>query len=432
MPRAASATLVLPPSATEFLVASGGLLGLVASVAALRVYRPFEQTADLGLLVMAATAFGVFVPDLAWRRVYMRSLGPPGPGDPGRSLTKFAGLLGAMGFVALLYWAFPEYSLTDPFYRHYWTLLQRLLPPWLLLALPYIYWIDRRSAEPRDGLWQMGRLLTLHWADVHPPVIVQFLAGWLVKGFFLPLMFTYLCNDLERMLGYNLAALGTFRSWYDFLYFALYFVDVALVSMTYLLSLRLTDTHLRSTEPTALGWAAALVCYQPFWSLINRQYLAYDSGVSWGAWLGGAPVAYALWGTGILSLTGIYVWATVAFGGRFSNLTNRGIITAGPYRYTKHPAYLAKNLSWWMISMPFMVGSSVAQSARHCLLLLALNGIYFVRAKTEERHLATDPVYVQYARWIDAHGLLRFVNRVPVVGMLARWQLAPLPAGMRA
>ena len=48
---------------------------------------------------------------------------------------------------------------------------------------------------------------------------------------------------------------------------------------------------------------------------------------------------------------------------RFSNLTHRGIITNGPYRYSKHPAYLAKNLSWWLVSMPFMITVSPLANA---------------------------------------------------------------------
>jgi protein-S-isoprenylcysteine O-methyltransferase Ste14 len=188
------------------------------------------------------------------------------------------------------------------------------------------------------------------------------------------------------------------------------------------MSLRATDTHIRSTEPTALGWLTALVCYQPFWSLLGGQYLAYDSGRPWGVWLASTPWAYAVWGSLILVLVTIYVWATISFGARFSNLTHRGIITNGPYRYSKHPAYLAKGLSWWLISMPFMISDSLLDSLRRCLLLLLLNGIYYLRAKTEERHLSLDPVYVRYADWIAEHGVLRFLERIPVIGALARWR----------
>jgi hypothetical protein len=31
-------------------------------------------------------------------------------------------------------------------------------------------------------------------------------------------------------------------------------------------------------------------------------------------------------------------------------------------------------------------------------------------------------VYRRYADWIDAHGLLRGLNRIPGVGALARWR----------
>ncbi|MBK6974164.1 MAG: DUF1295 domain-containing protein [Sterolibacteriaceae bacterium] len=143
-------------------------------------------------------------------------------------------------------------------------------------------------------------------------------------------------------------------------------------------------------------------------------------------WLWNEPLVYGIWGTTILLLTGVYVWATVIFGGRFSNLTHRGIITSGPYRYTKHPAYIAKNISWWLVAVPFVVTESLAVSLKQCLLLLMVNGIYYLRAKTEERHLSRDPDYVRYARWIDRHGLLRWMNRMPLIGTLARLRLASI------
>ena len=121
----------------------------------------------------------------------------------------------------------------------------------------------------------------------------------------------------------------------------------------------------------------------------------------WGVRLRGVPWLYGLWGCLILLLIFIYVWSTVAFGARFSNLTHRGIITNGPYLYTKHPAYLAKNLSWWLIAMPFMPSGNGAQLLRSCTLLGLLNAVYYLRAKTEERHLALDPMYEQYTQWIQ-------------------------------
>jgi protein-S-isoprenylcysteine O-methyltransferase Ste14 len=410
-----------PTSATHAAVAWSGVTCLLLAVTAINFWPPGHQIARLGLIVMAATAIGVFVPDLLWRRVQRRTLVAPRSGSWSRSITKVAGLAGSVGFVALLYWLFPEYA-AKGFYSNYWDLLRILLPAWAVVSLPYIYWIDRRLPEPRDALWQMGRLVTLQWQDVSLRVVGQHLLGWLVKGFYLPLMFTYFCSDLDKLLHYDLNRLNGVQGYFDWAYFLLYFIDVALVSMTYLMSLKLTDTHIRSTEPSAFGWLVALVCYEPFWSLIGGQYIAYDNGHGWGSWLSGTPWLYALWAFMILLLVVVYVWSTIAFGARFSNLTHRGIITNGPYRYSKHPAYLAKNLSWWLIAMPFMVGVSLGQTVRSCLLLGLLNGIYYLRAKTEERHLSLDPVYRQYAQWMQQHGVLRALDRVPLLGAVARWR----------
>ena len=415
-----------PPSATHPAVALCGLVAFLASVTYLYRARPFDQVTYGAMLVIGATALGVFVPDLLWQKIHTRpSAGlTRRPAAPSwrRSLIKFAGLLGSMGFIAALYWAFPEYHNPSPFYDNYWLLLRTILPVWLVLALPYIFLTDRRMLRPEDGLWQMGRLVTLRWSNLNLWMIRQHLLGWLIKGYFLPLMFTYMCNDLDWLLNYDVGKLTSFKDYYDFMSSFFYFIDVGLVSMTYLISLRLVDTHIRSSEPTTLGWIVALICYEPFWSLTGRQYLSYESDLTWGGWLQNIPLFYDVWGTLILALVFIYAWATVAFGGRFSNLTHRGIITSGPYRLTKHPAYIAKNLSWWLVSVPFIVDGSVGDSLRRCFLLLLVNFVYYLRAKTEEWHLSFDPVYVQYARWMERHGILRFVNRVPVISAMVRYR----------
>jgi protein-S-isoprenylcysteine O-methyltransferase Ste14 len=120
----------------------------------------------------------------------------------------------------------------------------------------------------------------------------------------------------------------------------------------------------------------------------------------------------AVWGTLIIVLSMVYALCTVSFGLRFSNLTNRGIITGGPYRFSKHPAYLSKNLSWWLVSVPFISNEGWAAGLRNCCLLTLLNLVYYARARTEERHLSRDPAYVAYALWINDKGLLRGLARI--------------------
>ena len=90
----------------------------------------------------------------------------------------------------------------------------------------------------------------------------------------------------------------------------------------------------------------------------------------------------------------------MAFGLRFSNLTHRGIITHGPYAWTRHPAYLSKNLFWWLSTMPLLtVSGSLADAARNTLLMGVVAGVYYWRARTEERHLGADPAYRAYSEW---------------------------------
>ena len=66
--------------------------------------------------------------------------------------------------------------------------------------------------------------------------------------------------------------------------------------------------------------------------------------------------------------------------------------------------------------MPFISQSSFGDGVRNCLALAALNLLYLLRARTEERHLKCDPTYVAYAQWIEEHGLfrrLRCARRLP-------------------
>jgi protein-S-isoprenylcysteine O-methyltransferase Ste14 len=101
-------------------------------------------------------------------------------------------------------------------------------------------------------------------------------------------------------------------------------------------------------------------------------------------------------------LLGIYVWATIVFGMRFSNLTNRGILSRGPYAIVRHPAYISKNLAWWLMSVPFM-RDWISTAG-----LISWNLVYLVRAFTEERHLRQDRHYREYCervRWRFVPGL---------------------------
>jgi protein-S-isoprenylcysteine O-methyltransferase Ste14 len=187
----------------------------------------------------------------------------------------------------------------------------------------------------------------------------------------------------------------------------LYLVDVHVATVGYVLTLKPLDAHIRTANPYGMAWVAALICYPPF-ILMSGGPLDYQvNGAEWDYWFADHPALLMIWGGLAVGFTAIYSWATLAFGIRFSNLTHRGVITHGPYRFTRHPAYVAKNISWWILSMPFLVtAGGPVEALRNCVLLLAVNGVYYWRAKTEEKHLLADPAYRDYWLWAQHHAFV--------------------------
>jgi protein-S-isoprenylcysteine O-methyltransferase Ste14 len=114
----------------------------------------------------------------------------------------------------------------------------------------------------------------------------------------------------------------------------------------------------------------------------------------------------------LLLAIGVYAWATLALGLRASNLTNRGIVTTGPYRSLRHPAYLAKNLSRWIGATPLLIKFPFSDPWRLSPAIVgtaAWSRIYVLRALTEERHLGSDPdeqAYRSRVRWRFIPGLV--------------------------
>ena len=407
----------LPASCTSLRI---NLIGLASLIVVLLWLRSSGSLSPLqaSLVVLCAYAAPIMVLELLFLKTWRRQstglvFARPAAWNLPRVVTRLLGYYATLGCVASFYLLFPAYTFSpDALYAPYWQLLLQVWPWLILLAVPYFLLLDGYMREPRDAYWQVGRLLKGYFHDVQAQVLIQHFLGWLVKAFFLALMYSYLAGDVTyfRNVSFEVVFLD-FQASYDFLWRSLFMLDVILSAVGYILTLRILDAHMRSVEPTVTGWVAALVCYAPFWAIVYREILNYDGDdFTWGTWLAEHPQLYVAWGSVILLLIVIYVLSTVSFGLRFSNLTHRGIITNGPYRYCKHPAYVSKNISWWLISIPFISTGSHFETMLHCLMLLAVNMIYFIRARTEERHLSRDPVYVQYALAMNRRSIFRWLT----------------------
>jgi protein-S-isoprenylcysteine O-methyltransferase Ste14 len=325
------------------------------------------------------------------------------------SITKLAGLwatwalIGTVYFLGRWYW--------DGQYLFAMRVFEWAATPLFVLSIPYVLWLDRYLVEPRDHCWHFGAMLIGREAwDGHE--VKKHWRAWIIKGFFSAFMISILpsgfANAVEADIGaivHDPVRLGS--SLCDLLFM----VDVQIGTVGYLLTARPLDAHIRSGNPLLAGWLAALMCYPPFGSVFmgDNGLLQYEyQTLGWAGWLGAYSTVAWAWAAMMVALTGCYAWATVAFGIRFSNLTYRGVLTNGPYRFTRHPAYLAKNTFWWLWTMPFLVGTgSAVEAVRNCVFLGIVNAIYFWRAKTEEAHLlAEDPKYREYHAWMEQHGLI--------------------------
>ena len=409
-PSSPSARPPRPASAVSHGVGLAGLVGSVAWIAFARWRHLDGPYAALFHLLCAG------MPMLLWSVLVDRVHRRPSTGidwehpRPYRetldiSLTKLAGLWATFGGIALIF-------ATG---RFYWqgiflfamNCLAWAAPALFLLSIPYVLWLDRRLVEPRDGAWMLGAWLTGQ-PGVEAEAIHSHLRAWAVKAFFLPFMLgvvpggfgMFVRGDLSVVL-HDPVALA------NWLITLMFLIDVAFATVGYMLTLRPLDAHIRSANPYAAAWAAALICYPPTILMTNGGPLDYRPGTAeWSYWFAGHPVVLAAIGTVLVGLTAVYAWSTVAFGIRFSNLTHRGILTHGPYAVSRHPAYLSKNIFWWIATIPVLTTGSWVDAARSTLLLGVVSGIYYWRARTEERHLSADPTYRDYSAWMAQHGLV--------------------------
>jgi hypothetical protein len=400
-----------PRSAVSGACGAAGMVGLIAWIAVARSYGMDGPYAAL----VAVVACGL--PMIAWSLLVDKVHRNPSTGidwsNPkplkatlDTSLVKLAGLWATWAGIAAIYAVCRFYWQGN--YQFAMWCLTVAAPAVVALSVPYVLWLDRYLREPRDGAWALGTWLLSLEGTYDREDIFHHLRAWAVKGFFLAFMLSIVPGAFGAFVRWDVTGI-----WGDpvalamWLITFMFVVDIAFATVGYTLTMKPLDAHIRTANPYAAGWLAALACYPPF--ALMAGPLDYHPGThgdaGWSIWFAGYPVL--LWSVGALLvvLTGIYAWATVAFGLRFSNLTHRGILTHGPYAWSKHPAYLAKNLFWWVATVPiFATTGSIVDAARNCVLMAAVSGIYYWRARTEERHLGADPAYRAYAEWMARNG----------------------------
>ncbi len=238
----------------------------------------------------------------------------------------------------------------------------------------------------------------------------------LVKLFFTPLMTVFFCDQFPHLVsnvGYVFGSLpdvisgGNYNhqrfnnDFFNVSIALIFSIDVALAWVGYVVNSRWVDNQTQSAEPTTLGWVVCLICYPPFQMILGlyfpapgeREVLRFD--YQW---------VITITTTLMLLSYFVYMSATMWFGVRFSNLTNRGIIRTGPFAFIRHPAYASKNFSWWCVMFPAILFNATHTGIHVAIIqtigLVTMTWVYYMRALTEERHLSADPYYLEYCKQV--------------------------------
>jgi protein-S-isoprenylcysteine O-methyltransferase Ste14 len=315
------------------------------------------------------------------------------------------------------------YALT-PYYRDYFA----ARPPWLgerlswwdvllltatlyvsLLSFYYLFEPAQRTSKSILCLRALRRLASRPLAVLRQGLPREERLGLLsvlLKGFFAPLMVVWLFDHSAQLLAHGrdlwaawgqADALTLFNAHGFWLLFKLIlFFDVFFFTLGYLVELPALKNEIRSVDPTVSGWAVTLACYPPFNALTSQVFGWHSADFPQFDHVGVHLAANAA----LLTLMAIYSWASLALLFKASNLTHRGIVAHGPYRYVRHPAYVCKNLAWWIGLMP--AAHAAAQTSLAALLtvlgsMAAWSAIYYLRAVTEEAHLkGVDGEYAAY------------------------------------
>lgn len=435
-----------PASDVSSAVGLVGLAGLFVWIAICRNWAGIAEAFNLagprepmsGPYAALATLLFTGTPMVAWSllvdRVHRRaSTGidwtqrDSEPGLLSVSITKIAGLWATWATIGFLYCVARWYW--EGQYQFAMEVLAIGAVPMVLLSVPYVLWLDRYLVEPRDHAWHFGAML-LGREPYEPEAVRAHWRSWAVKGFFIAFMISILPGGFAYVVTLDLADVGS-----DPVRVAgglielLFLIDVHIAMVGYLVTFRPLDAHIRSANPHVAGWVAALMCYPPFILMGDGGPLNYHYATSdWAYWLADYPLLLWVWGAWLVFLTGVYAWATVIFGLRFSNLTYRGVITNGPYRFTRHPAYLSKNAFWWFATLPFLVtNDSTVDAIRNTVVLGLVSAVYYWRARTEEAHLlAEDAKYREYHAWMGENALIpRTLSRLAGIRPERRTALQP-------
>lgn len=228
----------------------------------------------------------------------------------------------------------------------------------------------------------------------------QILLSFALKFQFIPLMYLGAIKFGDITLGYMLnfsdvlekseSMVLFFNQWiFGFFVHAALTIVLIVYAFGYIIESEILGSQIKKIDRNPFSWMVTLVCYFPWFPIV-----AYIIP------LGSQDFAFfknqeitALVRCVLMLVILLKVWSIFVLGSKSSNLTNRGIVTGGPYKWIRHPHYFFKLIVWWIGIIPSGIGNSWLFAG-----MIFWTTIYVLRAMTEEDFLKEDIEYQQYMK----------------------------------
>jgi protein-S-isoprenylcysteine O-methyltransferase Ste14 len=271
------------------------------------------------------------------------------------------------------------------------------------------------------GLFFLGLFQRKYLNQVNWEIFKSGLISWFIRGFFLPMNFctaVFLLDKIQNIPNFtSFIVKAPLIISYPVINDTIFLLLIIAIVPGYFFTSRLLGTEGRSVSRDWPAWIFTLWFYPPLNSVLNNSYFQYTQSIkegveNWIHFTEGKPIFFYSAAFILISMSVIHYWGEAILGMRASINTNKGIITNGPYRYTKHPIFVVKNIAWLIAFLPFLSGTNLTQSFKFTIAFVIVSIGYIMRCYFEEKFLSEDPTYVQYALYIDRHGLLSFIGKI--------------------
>lgn len=388
----------------------------------LSMYRTTATDVQISLVIALLTSAYLFTSEIM--RAPWKLTDRPARSIPEiveSTTTKFIGVLVGIAFIFFLVWLFPAYDNAVNLSR-----LREAILPTLAFVIPasliLIFATEYILGEKRDGTFQIGLLARMRVREINWTIFFDGVREWLLRCFFLLINFYAIVWYIAYLRAYGLPDIhGDFVTFISRLDLAIFGLIVGSILPGYIFASRLIGTELKKVDRTWFAWAINLSCYPPINNALFGSWVRYVPASETDAIYNGTPAwAYhtidhpaLLFFTAFLIIffAIIHLWGEAIVGIRAANISMRGIITTGPFAFTKHPIYVSKCFQWACLYFPVLNAVGVVNPIQSGILFLLVCAIYEGRALGEERLLSTDPNYVQYALYMDKHSMFAWVGR---------------------